>query len=555
MKIRAKLTMGMLLLLAAICIGVVATVQNLLLPRLASLEQQSLLTELERIRQSLLHEQKGLLALTTDWAVWDDTYRFVQDRNEEYASSNLDPSFMEPINVDAMLIQAASGEVVSAQFSESVDPSEIGFLAASFVDEHNPLYAMSRSGRPETAIMLTDAGAFLLAAHPILDSHSNQPPRGTFYMARLIGSDLVAALREQLQLPFELSFVEDSAGATVRFLSAERSLAQLVIPVANSDSRSLRAELIQPRPFYQQAFDSVAYTVIAICLIGLLAILFAYYFFNRMFVRPLEELKEQAESFGRDQCAVVFETHSRKDELGELANTFMQMAKSVETNRQMLQRERNQFLDASLTDPMTGLRNRRFLEQYLARPEVWQSGQSYLLMIMDIDMFKSVNDTYGHDVGDLVIKQFAGQLRECCRDDDLLIRTGGEEYALISLDCDASVGEKLAQRICSSVAQRRFGPEKALFDITCSVGFYTVAARQVSNPPAEWPEMLKVADLALYAVKNSGRNNWMGLGWLAEKGTAAHPRSAHDIERDIRQHRLRLITHEDRSPQTMCWQG
>jgi len=155
--------------------------------------------------------------------------------------------------------------------------------------------------------------------------------------------------------------------------------------------------------------------------------------------------------------------------------------------------------ERSLRDPMTSLYNRRFFDEYI-ETNITESSHFSLLMV-DIDMFKSVNDTYGHDVGDRVIKEVANVFRNVLKGSDLAVRYGGEEFVILTFNTDVSIAEKIANEIRETFAKIIFDTPIEKFSKTLSIG--------VANYPEdskEIYEVLKFADLALYYAKNSGRD-------------------------------------------------
>jgi len=151
---------------------------------------------------------------------------------------------------------------------------------------------------------------------------------------------------------------------------------------------------------------------------------------------------------------------------------------------------------ASRTDPLTGLLNRRGLQQSLETLKV--QGQSFAILALDIDRFKTINDQHGHAVGDTVISHIAEQMRRYSRDGDVLCRNGGEEFLMLlpTTDADAArvIAERLRQQIASEATQG-IGP------VTVSVG---VAHYPTFDSDAE--QALRMADKALYMAKEQGRN-------------------------------------------------
>jgi two-component system cell cycle response regulator len=164
-----------------------------------------------------------------------------------------------------------------------------------------------------------------------------------------------------------------------------------------------------------------------------------------------------------------------------------------------------QTIELAVTDGLTGLHNRRYLDTHLrtlfARAKV--RGRPLTICITDIDRFKLVNDVYGHDAGDEVLKEFAGRIRSTVRGADLACRFGGEEFVVVMPDTPAEVAAAVAERLRGMIEARPFqlrSGETPLM-LTASMGIATLV------PGMDTPEqLLKQADRALYEAKNSGRN-------------------------------------------------
>lgn len=171
----------------------------------------------------------------------------------------------------------------------------------------------------------------------------------------------------------------------------------------------------------------------------------------------------------------------------------------------LLRNSVRQTIELAVTDGLTGLHNRRYLDTHLrtlfARAKV--RGRPLTVCITDIDRFKQVNDVYGHDAGDEVLKEFAGRVRATVRGADLACRFGGEEFVLVMPDTPAEVAATVAERLRGMIEARPFqlrSGESPLM-LTASMGIATL------GPGIETPEqLLKQADRALYEAKNSGRN-------------------------------------------------
>jgi diguanylate cyclase (GGDEF)-like protein len=159
--------------------------------------------------------------------------------------------------------------------------------------------------------------------------------------------------------------------------------------------------------------------------------------------------------------------------------------------------------DLATTDGLTGLFNKRTLievgKQKLRSAERFEKPLSVL--VCDIDHFKKVNDTHGHDVGDVVIKGFADVLRRTKRDTDAVGRFGGEEFVLVCEETDAKGAELLAERIRAELETTTFHAGGATLNVTCSIGVATFPRAGTA-----WDGLFKSTDEALYAAKRGGRN-------------------------------------------------
>jgi len=161
--------------------------------------------------------------------------------------------------------------------------------------------------------------------------------------------------------------------------------------------------------------------------------------------------------------------------------------------------------ELSLKDPLTGLGNRRHFMAVLERTidNVARSGDPALLLMLDIDHFKKINDTHGHQTGDLVLQAIANAISRCVRPMDSVARYGGEEFAVVLPNCHTSYGSSVAERIRATIESLCIAVSPGLnLKVTVSVGgaFAPEWARSTAHL---WTER---ADVQLYKAKSEGRN-------------------------------------------------
>ncbi len=190
-----------------------------------------------------------------------------------------------------------------------------------------------------------------------------------------------------------------------------------------------------------------------------------------------------------------------KNEL--LARTRTQIRKRRYTDH--LRDNVQNSIEAAITDALTGLYNRRYMESHLATLAEQASvrAKPLALMMIDIDYFKSINDGYGHDAGDDVLREFAVRIRKSIRGIDLACRYGGEEFVVVMPETDLGVAGMVAERIRRAIASNPFSVNsgKDRLDVTISIGLATLDTKG-----EQIAAVLKRADQALYRAKRDGRN-------------------------------------------------
>lgn len=165
-------------------------------------------------------------------------------------------------------------------------------------------------------------------------------------------------------------------------------------------------------------------------------------------------------------------------------------------------------LNAAVTDPLTGLFNRRYVEPHLARlaQQSRKSGRKLAVMMIDIDHFKAINDTYGHAAGDKVLVELSDRLRENLRAIDLVARMGGEEFLVAMPRTCVADAKHAADRLRELVNTKPFklGTGQPAINVTVSVG--VAVSRQINSESWASGKICDQADKALYVAKSAGRN-------------------------------------------------
>lgn len=191
----------------------------------------------------------------------------------------------------------------------------------------------------------------------------------------------------------------------------------------------------------------------------------------------------------------------------------------VQQRTEALEAANRQLRELSTTDQLTDLRNRRYLMDQLPgdigfyqRRAAHDPGRSALLLVLlDIDHFKSINDRYGHQAGDDALRLFARALVQQVRTADYIVRWGGEEFLVVFRPMPLAEMEGVLERLRAGIeAQRLTLGDGTQVQLTCSIGFVSVPLSAAVNAETHWQPLLELADQALYRVKSAGRNGWAG---------------------------------------------
>jgi diguanylate cyclase (GGDEF)-like protein len=274
--------------------------------------------------------------------------------------------------------------------------------------------------------------------------------------------------------------------------------------VWNEDGLSLAID-VDPPP-WATWWARIGYVLLAALAIGLA-------------LRASQHRLEREAQYAR---RLELEVDERTNELAE------RNAQLVDVNKQLR--------EASLTDPLTGLGNRRCLRDAMqaqvnsANGQRRVDGRGDVILVVDLDYLKPINDEHGHDGGDAVLIGVAGILRQIFRSADLIVRWGGDEFVVLCRDCDLITASELAERVRQTVAKTIFRVGNGIVSRTStSIGFAPVPFVPGHVDTLDWEESLNLADAALYRAKKQ-RNTW--LGWAGTAEAAGLPSIIAAIEAD-----------------------
>lgn len=219
--------------------------------------------------------------------------------------------------------------------------------------------------------------------------------------------------------------------------------------------------------------------------------------------RAITQLTDELNTVQNDPAAPLVQLISR---LTELEENNLSLRDDVHLAKQTIM-EKNRMLESAESiayeDFLTNLPNRRAFDKRLIEMQATfeRHQQTYFLMLIDLDHFKTVNDTHGHDAGDAVLKVAAHIIQDTCRTEDSVARYGGEEFAVLTTNCQQEGAVILAERIRDRVGKGSVRHNGIAINVTCSIGLAQIGTGITSE------QLIRSADEALYAAKDNGRNN------------------------------------------------
>ncbi len=309
------------------------------------------------------------------------------------------------------------------------------------------------------------------------------------------------------------------AAGTAEAIRALAHEHKVIDPVSEAVSEFSRLSMqdLQDRLKYAQSVAAWSgYAIFGALLVGFSILVINWLIVGRSVLQPIGRLQEAARNLGGKNFTHRVRLRNTRDELGHLGRAFNIASAALQQSYLELQRR-------SAHDGLTGVVNRAEFDQRLAAEcsSADRHERPLALLMIDIDFFKRVNDSHGHQAGDRVLQSVARLMQETMRPGDIVARYGGEEFAIILPSTEAGSALAAAERLRQAIAKAAINcADKLDIGITVSIG--CADRRPNAMPPGD---LVKAADTALYRAKHTGRNRVVAAGTLPPAGSAG-PRAA-----------------------------
>lgn len=440
-----------------------------------------------------------------DWGNWDDTYYFIENENPDYISGNLTDTTFNNLDLNFIIIVNADNDIVYQQYF-SLEENEFSEFPVKFNIKDNQIL-FSKLQPFTSSIMKIGDIYYFVSSTDVTDSAMTLPANGILIMGRECDSSIIEKVEtitgwEYSSVNNLENFESIADGSVISTLSKTYSPSRdliyisLAIPNEYRIQDSIQIDFEISRALYISAMKSAfGFGVFNTVLSIIIAIIIVMVLTNSL-TKPFDSLVHEVSSIdtSKDKYTKLSEKGNRE---------FVYLQKSI--NNLLFKIEDNQarISNLALYDQLTGIPNRSLFNDILKRDISLSSRTGKILgvVFLDLDDFKSVNDTLGHEMGDELLKQVSNRLSSSIRKHDTVARFGGDEFLLILNnmidinDLQNKVGNIM------EIFNEPFILDSLEYFVTCSVG---VSVYPVDGE--DYETLVKNADIAMYNSKNSGKN-------------------------------------------------
>lgn len=478
------------------------------LPSISSelIDQQQ--NELSSLQTGLLFSQRNLSTLCYDYSLWDDMVEFIQRPSSEFIESNLYPNAFLAANIDFAAVYDNHGHKLWHYVSNKIDvvPESltIGEWRGKVLPSDAEIEAKVPSSR--SGFMILENKVVFYSNTTVIPSVGHGDIAGSLLMLRVIDVPILAEVAKLTLVRFTL-VPEQLINTPLNFpiLTADTKITQLASNHSWFMPDVFGQNIVLTLWHTKSSAPSVFSLGAIIVLIPLLLLSFGSVLPLLFFVlKPLIAANHVIEKMAKRGVLLKLRQRFFIDELNRLSGSFNLLMDRLEHHQNYLE-------SLSMQDPLTGIANRRGLESFAQRAyEDWRDGKGTIgFLMIDVDCFKSYNDTFGHALGDKALLRVAQALLvECKRRGELVTRYGGEEFCVVIHGDNIEQMEALAQRMLLKVQELDITHSNGVYKnmLTVSIGGAFFERFDETTDDIGWRAMIELADKHLYHAKEKGRN-------------------------------------------------
>ncbi len=462
-----------------------------------ALDKHHAVLHVQRISDGLTFTTEAMKQTVTDWGKWDETYDFVSGIHPDYILDNLNPEAQESIDIDMVLIFDDSGTLLyhqSVDFdlgtTSGIDLSLINAIEAlGFQDNVNPDFQLS-------GLLSFEQQLMIIATSPIMRGNYSGDVIGNLFFIRLVDEDLINAL-ENIVMPFEIVENEgltfSSPTQVTKVGSNQMTVKQLIFDLNGELDLMIKITLImETSVIIGDAIRLSLFLVTSIMIVFLFVII---WMLDKQMFKRLQLLTDHIMDLEqRHDIHLRVNIDRKQDEITYIGSSINQMLDKLETSYL----EINQL---AYLDHLTGVQNRLSFYQSI-ESFISANNHEFSLLFIDLDGFKTINDTLGHETGDFVLIEVAKRILSIIGSSGIIARAGGDEFLIYLPYNDVQRLSETCEKIILALANELMIDHHHI-NITASIG---IARYPQSGTTLK--QLIKQSDIAMYQAKSSGKNRF-----------------------------------------------
>lgn len=470
-----------------------------LLKESIKLDRDSTLEEVKRLKNNIQSTLNSLGKMNRDWSIWDDTYNFMIDQNPVYTERNLDPETLENLQNNFFLYLDSQNNP-KLQIGYDLENSEIVTLPDDFYKDF--LLAIENVDSISKELLVMSKNGFSMASfESIYQSNGEGPSVGTLIIGKYIDERTIHHIGEELSLEMSFHEVKSTANAQKQIgveVIDEHQMKGTILLKDYSELSLFEMSFNTDRSFYMEKKNTVNDIAISLVFTGVIFVFLIILLLNRFIISRISNLSEQLYQIqmqGNVNSRII-RTKNHHDEISKLENSINQMLSSLEGKH-------DEVIQLALYDHITQLPNRyAFYKEVSKRMKA--SREELIVLFFDLDGFKQVNDTFGHEIGDQLLKELSQRV-QCITEEKngLVARYGGDEFSVLFGHMNLQELKGVVQRILEEIGREyEFNTFSAL--VTASIGISLYPGDGITIE-----QVLRNADKAMYEAKNRGKNQYV----------------------------------------------
>ncbi|MBU3128048.1 EAL domain-containing protein [Clostridium tagluense] len=508
MKLYNKFLSGVCFV-AVVFITIILFLSNsILLSDYEKIEENSIIKNVERVNNSINIEVDSISDFVQDYSTWDDTYTFSEDNNEQYISSNFSNlSSLRKFGINFMIYKDQEGKtILSKGFNLNTDKEEVLLkkIESEIILKAKKLSIIKHSESVSGLSEINNTPT-IIVTEPITTSDGRKKSGGLIIVGRYLDTKQISQIGSSVKVNLSiekynetLEFNKDinwKNNVAIKNINKKYAIGYKILSDIEGNPY-LVIKINTIREIYRQATRSITYFVIIVILISLIFLGIALFYLNKVVARKIMKMNTIIHKISDTKDLTLRMKADGNDEIASLASGFNDMLDE-------LKKYSDQNLELANKDTLTGLPNRKMIIDNIKTTidKRKNNGGKFAVLFIDLDDFKKVNDSLGHDAGDFLIQRVCVRFKNVISSTDVAARIGGDEFIILQNDIN-SVGqaENLALHI-KNVLKESF--------VYMGNELYTAASIGISIYPDDGEDivsLMKNSDIAMYEAKKNGGN-------------------------------------------------